>query len=165
MAITIPSLIFGFLLIPAFLGLVVSIGTTRDAHRWHGLMGIGFSLIYSVFISFNYFAQIAFLIKGVEVPIWLAMDNTDSLFMVIEMLGYFFMGLATLVLVPFFSNSALGKSIKVLFLANAILGIGGLAGYALGWPMSILLAGLVLWNIIMPVAAILIYLECKSSQH
>ena len=84
------------------------------------------------------------------------MDNPQSIMWVIEVLGYGFMGLATLSAAFVFPTGNLENIIRWLFIINGALGIGGMIGYALGWSMNILLGGLVVWDIIMPVSSFLI---------
>jgi hypothetical protein len=84
------------------------------------------------------------------------MSNPDSMMWVIEILRYFFMGLSTLFAVPVFGSSLLESSIKLIFILNGLLGIGGLIGYAEGLSINILIVGLMFWNVIMPVAALLL---------
>lgn len=81
----------------------------------------------------------------------LAMDNPHSIMWVIEMLGYFFMGLSTLAITPIFGDSLIEKLIKLIFLFNGILGIGGLFAYTAGLDINICLIGLAVWNIVMPI--------------
>ena len=157
LGILIPSHILGFLLAPAFLSLVVCIYWLTDTHKFEALLSILFAVIYVVFVSFNYSLLFSFQGRNLEIPILLQATNVDSIFFVIEILAYHFMGLSTLLLIPIFKNDGLSLSIKWLFLLNAVLGIGGVIGYALSWPFPILLVGLILWNIIMPIASILLY--------
>lgn len=155
--LTIASLIFGFLLVIAFICLVVSIYEFSDGKRLYGILGICFSLMYGMFASFNYFSQLSLLNREIAIPEMLDMSRPDSIFWSIELLAYFFMGLSTLAMIPLFSNNLLEKVIKFIFLLNGILGIGGILGFAFNWNIRALIVGLLVWNVIMPVAAILLY--------
>jgi len=84
-----------------------------------------------------------------------AMDDPLSIMIVIEALGYGFMGLATLSTAFIFTDGILEKAVRWLFIINGILGIGGIIGYALGLSMAILAGGLIAWDIIMPISSIL----------
>jgi len=78
---------------------------------------------------------------------------------VIEVLGYFFMGLSTLFAAPVFGSGRIESMIRWLFVANGILGILTPIGYALNLPIEILLGGLIVWDIVMPIStALLAYL-------
>ena len=85
-----------------------------------------------------------------------SMTNTHSMMWVIEVLGYFFMGLATLFAAPVFGSSRTEKAIKWLFVANGVLGILTPIGYGLNLPIEILLGGLIIWDIIMPISTALV---------
>jgi hypothetical protein len=80
------------------------------------------------------------------------MTNPQSMMWVIEILGYFFMGLTTLFTAPVFGAGRIEKLIKWLFVANGVLGILTPIGYGLNFPLQILLGGLILWDIIMPLS-------------
>ena len=54
-----------------------------------------------------------------------AMDNPLSIMIVIEALGYGFMGLATLSTAFVFTNGKVEKAIRWLFIFNGILGVRG----------------------------------------
>lgn len=161
--LTIPSLIFGFLLIPTFIIFACYIHYfASEKNKIYGLIGIIFSSMYGVLIAFNYFYQLVDRARNISMAEAFDITDPNSTFLTIELLGYFFMGLATLFLIPIFSNSKLDKSIKLLFLLNAILGVGGIVGYLLEWDMRILIVGLVGWNLIMPIAAILMFYHFKQ---
>ena len=162
LAITIPSLVFGFALVPVFISWMVCIHYFSTDNKLFGLMGISFSIVYGVLISFNYFFQLGFMGRSLPIPDLFEMSNPDSMFMIVEILGYFFMGLATLVIIPLFSKDGLGRSIKVLCFVNFLLGIGGVVGYALNWNFHLMLGGLIIWNVIMPFLAILIFYHFKN---
>jgi len=162
LAITIPSLVFGFLVVPSFIIMIACLYHFSEKNKLFGFLGVLFATMYGVFISFNYYLQLAFMGREMPIPELLNITNTDSLFLVIELLGYFFMGLATLFMIPMLQQNRRAKTIKVLFFVNFLLGVGGVLGYALLWSMPILIGGLMLWNIIMPVAALLLFFYFKN---
>ncbi len=149
--------IVGFLVAPAFIILMTCIYSTAPANRkFLGLIGLAFALIYGTLISFNYFADLTFVHRGVfDVEVF-NMLNPDSIFWVIEILGYFFMGLSTLFTAFAFAVGKLEKAIRWLFIINGVLGIGGLMGYALNVSISLLLGGLIIWDIVIPLSTALI---------
>jgi hypothetical protein len=53
-------------------------------------------------------------------------------------------------------------AIRWLFIINGVLGIGGIIGYALSVNLSLLLGGLIIWDIIMPVAVALVAYRFKN---
>lgn len=162
LAITVPSLIFGFLVVLTFIIMLACLYHFSEKYKLFGFLGVLFATMYGVFISFNYFLQLAFMGREIPIPELLNITNPDSLFLVIELLGYFFMGLATLFMIPMFENNRWATTIKILFFVNFVLGVGGVLGYALSWPMPILIGGLILWNLIMPIAALLLFFYFKN---
>ena len=114
-----------------------------------------FAVGYAVLIGFNYFMQLTLVRQNLYTAPF-AMDNPHSVFFVIEVLGYGAMGLATLFAAWVFDSGRLEKGIRWLFVINGVLGIGGMIGYAVNLSMNTLLAGLVAWDVVMPVATILL---------
>jgi hypothetical protein len=130
-----------------------------ESKKVFSLVGLSFTIIYATLISINYFIQLTFVNQTTfDVSIF-SMTNPQSMMWVIEILGYFFMGLATLFAAPVFSSGRIEKIIKWLFIVNGILGIGALIGYGLNVPLGIMLGGLIVWDIVMPAStALLAYL-------
>jgi hypothetical protein len=152
--------IMGFLLTLSFLVVMACIHCyAPEEKRVFSLVGLSFAIIYAVLISINYFIQLTFVNQSTfDVSIF-SMTNTHSMMWVIEVLGYFFMGLATLFAAPVFGSNRTEKAIKGLFVANGVLGILTPIGYGLNFPIEILLGGLIVWDIIMPIStALLAYL-------
>ncbi len=157
--ITILSLIFGFLLVPIFIILITCLHyNSKKEMKMFSMLGVIFACMYGILISFNYYLQLTLVQKNVSGLELFSMSDPNSMMWVIEVLGYFFMGLSTIFVSIIFGSSFLERSIKLIFIVNGILGIGGIIGYTLGWNLSLMLWGLMLWNIIMPIAAgLLIY--------
>jgi hypothetical protein len=155
-AMKIPSLVSGIILIPIFILLMACIHEFSPADRkFFSRLGLLFTLGYAVLIGFNYYMQLTLVQKNLFSEVF-AMDNPQSIMWVIEVLGYGFMGLATLSAAFIFPNGKLENIIRWLFIINGVLGIGGMIGFALGWSMNILLGGLIVWDIIMPGSSILL---------
>lgn len=161
-SITIPSLIFGFLSVPLFVTLMVCIHSFSVKKPHWGLLSISFAIMYGVFISLNYYIQLSFMGRQMEIPAILSMQDMDSLFLSIEILGYFFMSMATLTIIPLITGSKLAHGIRICFWINGLLGIGGLIGYACQWRFELLIGGLMVWNIIMPIAGFLFFFYFKN---
>jgi hypothetical protein len=145
--------IMGFLLTLSFLILMACIHCyAPEEKRVFSLVGLSFAIIYAVLISINYFIQLTFVNQGTFDASIFSMTNTHSMMWVIEVLGYFFLGLATLFAAPVFGSSRTEKAIKLLFVTNGFLGIMTPIGYGLNFPIEILLGGLIVWDIIMPIS-------------
>jgi len=159
--------VVGFLLTSSFLIVMACIYCyAPDERKVFSLVGLSFAIVYTTLISVNYFIQLTFVRQGsFNVEIF-AMDNPQSMMWVIEVLGYFFMGLATLFAAPVFGSSRVENAIKWLFVTNGILGILTPIGYALNLPIEILLGGLTVWDVVMPVStALLAYLFRRAEQN
>jgi hypothetical protein len=155
-AMKIPSLVSGIILIPVFILLIACIHEYSPADRkFFSRLGLLFTMGYAVLIGFNYYMQLTLVLNNLYTDVF-AMDNPQSIMWVIEVLGYGFMGLATLSTAFVFTNGKLENAIRWLFIVNGILGIGGMIGYALGLSLSILAGGLVVWDIIMPLSSLLL---------
>jgi len=163
--IKVPSLIFGFLLIPAFISMIISIHLLNTSHRMISMVGVAFASMYGVLISLNYAVMLSFIGRQTPVPDTFNMENPESIFWTIEVLGYFFMGLSTGMLAPLFHSNMTDRAIQFFFLINTILGIGGLIGYWMDFPLTIMLGGLMIWNIIMPIAALLVFFHFKNIEN
>ena len=160
--ITIPSLFFGFLLVPSFICLVAGLAQIHKQFMISGLLSVVFASMYGLCASFNYFSQINFRLRNIPISQSLEMTNPDSIFWVIEILAYFFMGLATLALIPAFRGTKVGRTIQFLFYINALLGIGGVIGHVYSWNLNVLMVGLMIWNFIMPLAAIMVFFYVRQ---
>ena len=155
-AMKIPSLVSGIILIPVFILLIACIHEYSPADRkFYSRLGLLFTMGYAVLIGFNYYMQLTLVQNNLYTDVF-AMDNPQSIMWVIEVLGYGFMGLATLSNAYVFTNGKLENAIRWLFIVNGILGIGGMIGYALGLSLNILAGGLIVWDIIMPLSSILL---------
>jgi hypothetical protein len=156
--------VVGFLLTLSFLVVMACIHSyAPEEKKVFSLVGLSFAIVYATLISFNYFVQLTFVRQTTFDASVFDMTNTQSMMFVIEVLGYFFMGLSTLFAAPVFGSGRIENLIKWLFVANGILGILTPIGYAL-LPIQILFGGLILWDIVMPIStALLAYLFRRAS--
>ncbi len=145
--------IIGFLLTSSFLVLMACVHSyAPEERKVFSLVGLSFAIIYAILISINYFIQLTYVNQHVFDVSMFEMTNPQSMMWVIEVLGYFFMGLATLFAALVFNSKGIESLIKWLFVANGVLGILTPIGYVLSWPIEILLGGLIVWDIIMPIS-------------
>ncbi len=159
-----PSLISGFLLVPIFITLMVCIHyNSKKEIKLFSLLSVQFATMYGILISFNYYLQLALIPNNSSGLELFVMSNPNSMMWVIEVLGYFFMGLSTLFMVPVLGSTLLERLIKIFFSLNGFLGIGGLIGYASGLSIDIFMIGLMSWNIIMPIAFLLIFFHLRNT--
>jgi hypothetical protein len=158
--------VVGFLLTSSFLVVMACIHSyASEERKVFSLVGLSFAIIYATLISVNYFIQLTFVRQTTFDVSVFDMANNQSMMWVIEVLGYFFMGLSTLFAAPVFGSSKVESLVKWLFVANGILGILTPIAYALSLPIEILLGGLIAWDIVMPLAtASLAYLFRRIGQ-
>jgi hypothetical protein len=117
---------------------------------------LSFAIIYATLISVNYFIQLTFVRQTTFDVSVFDMTNNQSMMWVIEVLGYFFMGLSTLFTAAVFGSGKVESLVKWLFVANGILGILTPIAYASSLPLEVLLGGLVIWDILMPISTALL---------
>lgn len=151
------SNISGFILTSIFLIVILCIySIAPEDKKILGHIGLSFAIIYATMISVNYFIQLTFVQFGAFNADVFSIKNPQSMMMTIEVLGYFFMGLSTLFIAPIFQSGKLEKAIRLLFVFNGVLGIGGAIGFALNLDWRILIGGLLVWTIVMPITTALL---------
>jgi hypothetical protein len=149
--------VVGFLLTLSFLVVMACIHSyAPEEKKVFSLVGLSFAIIYATLISVNYFIQLTFVRQTTFDVSVFDMANSQSMMWVIEVLGYFFMGLSTLFAAPVFGSGRVESLVKWLFVANGILGILTPIGYALNLPIQVLLGGLIIWDILMPISTALL---------
>jgi len=163
------SFILGFPVAILFVIMLVSVHYyAPEEKRIFSLIGVAFSIACVALLGFNYYFMMCSSRLG-ELPALLNLTNPNSIIWVVEILGYGFMGLSTLFAAFVFGRGKLAKTVKWLFIVHGILGIGGMVGYALEWNMTILLGGLIFWDILFPLMtlclAILFKKELKSNDY
>jgi hypothetical protein len=168
---------FGFLLI--FGMLMISTGyylnsRSSDAiETFMLLLGLGFSIVFSGLISFNYICQTTFIrnlainyrSENDSAIYTFSMANTFSLSWAIEMWGYAFLGLSTALSAAYYKNR--NNLIAALMILNGFLSICGplFMIFNVTWVMT--KAGLVSyfgWNILMILIMTLVYRESVSQR-
>ncbi len=130
------------------------------SHKVFSLIAIAFSAIYATIISSNYYLQLFVVrlnivtgdLEGLQL---LAMPNLHSVFFALEALGYMFLSLATLFILPLFGRGKLAKWLRAAIIVSGGLGIFGAIVALFDRPLLIF-AGLGLWSLSFPIAMILI---------
>ena len=149
------SMALGFLVAILFVVLMTSVHYyAPDDKKILTLLGVAFSILCASLLGINYYMQLT-VVRWNSLPL-LAISNPHSIMWAIEVLGYGFMGLATLFPALIFSKRKLELGIRWLFIANAILGIGGIIGLVvIDNPMN-LFAGLLVWDVVFPLMTLLL---------
>jgi len=152
----IPSL----LLAPMFVIMMLCIHHyASDDKKVLSQLGFSFALICAAILGTHYYIQLTFVQQGIlnneTAGVWqFAAPNPHSFFWTFAALGYGFMGIALLCVAPVFTEKS-ERTIKWLFTANGIVGIGFLVGNALGIFMANIFASFT-WGVLFPVAAMLL---------
>ena len=144
----------GLLMVIAFVVLMVSIHAHAPADKKIlSQLGVVFSGIYAAIVSTNYIIVLAVVrpnilqgeLEGLALHV---VGNPYSISWAKEMLGYAFMGMATLVVAPLFRGSKLQNWIRWLFIWNGVAGIAGVMGIIVADPAWVLAPfGLAIWLI------------------
>jgi hypothetical protein len=130
-------------------------------------LGFSFSLICAATLSIHYYIQLTFVQQGILnnelAGLWqFAAPNPHSFFWTLAALGYGFMGIALLSAAPVFGEKS-ERAIKLLFVANGVVGIAFLVGNALAVFAVNILASFV-WGVLFPVAAVLVARKFSHSK-
>ena len=123
-----------------------------DEKKVFSLVGLSFAIIYAALIGLNYFIQLTFVRQSTFDASVFDMTNTDSMMWVIEILGYFFLGLAMLFAAPVFGSNKVERFVKWLFAVNGILGILTPLYYTYAFPIEVAFWGLIVCDILTPIA-------------
>jgi hypothetical protein len=122
-------------------------------------LGLAFALICAAILSLHYYIQLTVVQQGLlnneTANLWqFAAPNPHSFFWAFAALGYGFMGISLLCASATFIAKT-ERSIKWLFIANGIIGIGFLFGNAAGFFVINILASF-MWGVLFPIAALLL---------
>jgi len=158
---------FGFLLILGSVMMIAFIHSKQKSLK--SLLAVIFTAIGAGLISFNYSTEatiIPALVRNYSSELdpiirILSVTNPYSIFWSIEMWGYGFLGLGTLLSMGYFGDQSVEKWAKALFLANGILSCVGalITGIYVEWVLSTVgLVSYALWNVLYMVLAILFLL-------
>jgi hypothetical protein len=140
----------------------------RDDKKVWTQVALLFATAYMVIAGINYFLQLTVVRQSPQTYSFLTMNLTSSsAFWALEVLEYTFMSVAALFTVAILEGGKTERSIRWLFVLNAIFTFAGLAGYMLTIdPLNVLvLASLGIWSIAFPIATGLLALLFKRKQN
>jgi hypothetical protein len=131
-----------------------------ESKKVFSLIAVAFSSVYATIISVNYYIQLFVVRLNIESGdldglLLLAMPNLHSVFFALEVIGYMFLSLAALFVLPVFGSGRLARWIRVFVIISSGLGIFGAIVALFDQPLLIF-AGLGLWSLTFPIAMILI---------
>jgi hypothetical protein len=161
-------LIYGFSLcitIPFLLEMLALHHTVTAEKKFWSHAALIFAVIYVIFVTANYVVQLATVIpmtlEGSAEDIQILRQTPHSLFWDFDALGYIFMGLAALFVVPVFEKHGMQKWVRYSFLAHAI--VTPLIAFVYFYPVFserlLLLAAP--WGITAPLSMLLLSLMFK----
>jgi hypothetical protein len=131
------------------------------------LTAVALTTVYATLIGTNYYLQL-FVVRlnilsgDLEGLSLLVMPNLHSVFFAFESIGYAFLSLATLVILPIFAESSLANWIRRLLIITGALGLFGVVVAPFDYPLLIF-AGLGLWSLLFPVAMVLVGLYFRKA--
>ena len=148
---------FGFLLMGGSILMIAFIHHQRRDEKT--LLALVFTAIAGGLIFFNYFTEATFmpaLVKNYTPDLdpiirVFAVTNPSSLFWAIEMWGYGFLGLGSLLVLHYFSKDGLEGWTRIMFLINGVISIIGAFYTSLDLAWVLTTAGLIsygLWNLL-----------------
>jgi hypothetical protein len=140
----------------------------KDDKKVWTQLALMFVTAYMVIASINYFLQLTVVRESPQTYGFLTMNLTSSsAFWALEVLEYTFMSVAALFTVLIFEGGKVERSIRWLFVLNAIFTFAGVAGYMLTIdPLNVLvLASLGIWSVAFPIATGLLALLFKRKQN
>lgn len=136
---------------------------TPTSRKVFSLIAIAFSVVYATIIAINYYIQL-FVVRlnivsgDLDDLLLLAMPNPHSVFFALEAIGYMFLSLGMLFILPVFGQGRLARWIRFLIIISSGLGIFGAIA-------MLILTGLGLWSLTFPVAMFLVaqyFLELRG---
>lgn len=156
------------LLAPSFVILMVSVHHYEpERQKLWSQIGLSFTIIYAATVGLNYFMYLTVVRQNPQGYAWLTMDfRADSAFWALEVLGYTFMSLGALFVVPIFSGGKVERAIRWLFVVNGVANISAaLAVLLTANPLHMLvLVSLGVWSIAFPIATILLAVVFKRAE-
>ena len=123
---------------PAYVIQVESIHhVSMSASRNRARLGVGFAITFAALAGLNYLVQLSIvrteILNGRTAGLdWLVFQNPNSIMLTIDFVGWFFLGLAFLSVVPLFTGNMLNRSIRYLLGTVPIIGVVLLVGLATG---------------------------------
>jgi hypothetical protein len=131
-----------------------------ESKKVFSLIAIAFTSSYATIICVNYYIQLYVvrlnIINGnLDGLSLLVMPNFYSVFFALEALGYSFLCIASLFIIPIITGGRLASWIRILLLISGVLGIFGTIIAPFDQPMLIF-AGLGIWSIAFPIAMVLL---------
>lgn len=157
-------LIYGFsfcIVIPLILEILALHYITADEKKFWSHAAVLFTVIYAVFVTANYVVQLATVIpatlKGNADKISVLVQTPHSLFWDFDAIGYIFMGLAILFVIPVFKKQGFQRWVRYSFFIHGAI-VTPLITFVYFYPdfsNELLLIGIP-WGLTAPVSMLLL---------
>jgi hypothetical protein len=165
------AFIASFLITILFVGIMAALySLAPDEKKILGVLGLSFTAICVTLVSITYYTQLSVVPNSIksgatEELTRFVYHSPNSFVFAIDILGFFFLGLATLCAAPLFETRKLELAIRGLFVAFGIENIIGLLAHALDYQFILLLYNVLMTLTIFAASILLtIYFGGKGSQ-
>ncbi|MCB0257578.1 MAG: DUF4386 family protein, partial [Anaerolineae bacterium] len=166
----------GFLLVSGYVVMMTALHQiAEDRHKTLTLIAVIFTAIFATLIFFNYINQTTFvpaLARGYSPQFdpaitTFSLANPLSLCWAIEMWGYAFLGVATMLAAPIFNRNRLERTVAALMILNGVMSIAGgvISAWNLGWVLTTPgIANYMVWNVLVLALSILVIVSLRRRQ-
>ena len=167
----------GFLLVSGYVVMMTALHQiAEERHKTQTLIAVVFTAIFTTLIFFNYITQTTFvpaLAKNYSPQLdpaitTFSLANPLSLSWAIEMWGYAFLGIATMLAAPVFNRNRIERATAVLMILNGVMSIAGgvISAWDLGWVLTTPgLVNYMVWNVLVLALSILVIVSLRRRQN
>ena len=167
----------GFLLVSGYVVLMTALHQIAEERlKTQTLIAVVFTAIFATLIFFNYITQTTFvpaLAKNYSPQLdpaitTFSLANPLSLSWAIEMWGYAFLGIATMLAAPVFNRNRIERATAVLMILNGVMSIAGgvISAWDLGWVLTTPgLVNYMVWNALVLALSILVIVSLRRRQN
>lgn len=167
----------GFLLVSGYVVLMTALHQIAEERlKTQTLIAVVFTAIFATLIFFNYINQTTFVpaLARAYSPQFdpaittFSLANPLSLCWAIEMWGYAFLGIATMLAAPVFNRNRIERATAVLMILNGVMSIAGgvISAWDLGWVLTTPgLVNYMVWNVLVLALSILVIVSLRRRQN
>lgn len=144
------AFITSFLMVILFLKIMAALYSLAPPEKKIlGMLGLSFTVVCATLASITYYTQLSIVPNSiasetVEELTRFIYHAPNSVVFAVDILGFFFLGIATLCTAPLFASERVERTIRWLFIAFGIENIVGLSAHALDKQMMLLFYNLLM---------------------